>query len=113
MVRPSERPEAHQQTLEAAHMLECDIKSLSQGVGDAQYPHSHSSSCPQSQSLDRHPRSLSRHRLGRRVIFWKPEVEWDPSERPYRGPQGHSFGIHPKDNDGFPCLPKGRKQYVP
>ena len=72
------------------------------GVGDAQYPWpcGFSSSCPWSQSFHRHPRSLSRHRLERRVTFWEPEVELDPSERPYRGPQGHSFGIHLEDSNG-------------
>ena len=84
-------------------MLECDIESLSQGVGDAQYPHphSHSSSHPWSQSLDKQPSSPSRHRLGRRVTLWEPDIELDPSERPYRGPWGHSFGIHPEDNNGI------------
>ena len=79
---------AHQLVLEAAHMLECDIERLSREVEDIQYPcpHSHSSSHPQSQSLDRDPRSPSRHRWERRVTFWEPEVELDPSEWPYRGP---------------------------
>ena len=70
-----------------------------------------SSSHPQSQSLDKCLRSPSRHRLERRVTFWEPEVEPDPSERPYRGPQGCSLGI-PLDSNGFPHLPKGRRHYI-
>ena len=77
-----EARKAHQQALEAAHMLEHDIERLSRGVEDTQYPctHGHSSSHPQSQSLNRCPRCPSRHRLGRRVTFWELEVEPDPSE---------------------------------
>ena len=88
--------------LEAAHALECNIERLSWGVGYAQYPHAHihKSSCPWSQSLGRHLRSPSRHRAERRVTFWEPEVEPDPRERPSRGPQGCSFGIHLEDSDG-------------
>ena len=65
-------------------------------------PCSCSSSHPQSQSLDRHPRSPSRHRLERRVSFLELEVELDPSERPYRGPWGCSFRIHLEESDGVP-----------
>ena len=85
-------------------MLEHDIKRLCSGVEDAQYPCpcSHSSSHPWSQSLDRHPRSLIRHRLERRVTFQEPEVELDPSERPYRGPKGCSLGIHLDSNRVLP-----------
>ena len=95
-------------------MLEHDIERLSRGVEDTQYPqpHSHSSSHSWSQSLDRHLRSLSSHRLERRLTFRELEVELDPSEWPYRGPWGHPFGIH-LDSNGFPCLPKGRRQYIP
>ena len=98
-----EAREAHQQTLEDAHVLECDIEILSWGVEDTQYPHPHSCSSihPQSQSLDRHLMSPKRHRLERRVTFWEPEVEPDPSERPYRGPWECSCGIH-LDSDGVP-----------
>ena len=90
-----EAREAHQWVLEATHMLECNIKRLSQGVEGAQYlhPHSCSSSCLQSKSLDRcersldrHERSLSWHRPGRWVTFRDSEVEQDSGERPYRGP---------------------------
>ena len=72
------------------------------GVGDAQYPQPciHSSSHPLNQSLDRCPRCPSRHRVERRVTFWEPEVEPDPSERSCRGPQGCSFGIHLEDSNG-------------
>ena len=76
-------------------------------------PHSHSSSHPQSQSLDRCPRSPSRHRLERRVTFWEPEVEPDPSERPYRGPQGCSFGIHPEDSNGVPPFAQRQETVCP
>ena len=91
-------------------MLECDIKRLSWGVEDAQYPcpHSHSSSHPWSKSLDRHLRSPSRHRLERRVTFQEPEVEPDSSERPYRGPWGCSFGIHLEESNGVP--PSAQRQ---
>ena len=34
--------------------------------------------------------------------LWEPEVEPDPSERPYRGPQGHSLGIHLDSNGVTP-----------
>ena len=56
----------------------------------------------QSLSLDRCLRSPSRHRAERRVTFWEPEVEPDPSERPCRGPWGCSFGIHLEDSGGVP-----------
>ena len=103
--------EAHQWALEAAHMLEWNIERLSQGVESAQYPHpcSCSSRCPWNRSLDRHERSLDRHdrspswhRLERCVTFQDLEVELFSSERPYRGPQGHSFGIQLEASDGVP-----------
>ena len=106
-----ESREAQQWALEATHVLECNIERLSQGVEGAQYtcPHSYSSSCPHSKSLDRHERSQniykrspSWHRLERWVTFWDPEVELDSSERPYRGPWGHSFRTHLKESDGVP-----------
>ena len=83
-----EATEAHQQALEATHMLEHNIERLSQGVEDAQYPYTHgsSSSCPQSKSLDRCKRSPSWHRLERWVTFWEPEVELDSSERHIEDP---------------------------
>ena len=105
--------EAHQGALEAAQMLECNIKRLCQGVGDAQYPHphGHSSSHSWSKSLDRCQRSLSQHRLERRVTFQEPEVELDSSERPYTGPQGHSFRTYLEEGDGVP-LPTQRQEIV-
>ena len=57
------------------------------------HPHGHSSSHPQSWSLDRCLRSLSRHQQERRVTFWEPEAEADPEEGPYRGALGHSCRI--------------------
>ena len=63
--------------------------------------------------MDRHLRSLSRHRLGRRVTFQEPEIELDPSERPYRGPWGHSFGIHPEDNNGIPPFTQRQETVLP
>ena len=60
---------AWQRALEAAQVLESNIERLSQGLRDLQcaHPHGHSSSHPQSQSLDIHLRSLSRHQQERRV----------------------------------------------
>ena len=56
-----EAREAHQQAVEATHILELDIKRLSQEVENI--PHRHpcsvSGSCLQSKSLNRHKRSLS------------------------------------------------------
>ena len=62
---------AHQQALEATHVLECNIKRLIWRVEGTQYPHphSHSSSHQHSKSLDRHQRSLSWHGLQRQVTF--------------------------------------------
>ena len=93
---------ACQRVLEAVQVLESDIKGTSWGLRDVQYPHpcSHSSSWPWIWSLDRHPRFLSRHQQDRRVTFWKPEVELDPEERPYRGPLGCSSRIYPEDSNG-------------
>ena len=109
-----EARKVHQQDLEAAHMLECDIERLSRGVEDTKYPCpcSHSSSHPWSQSLDRCLRSPSRYRQERWVTFWEPEVELDPSEWPYRGHWGHPFGIH-LDSDGVPLLFQRQGQFVP
>ena len=106
-----EAREAHQWALEVAHVLEHDIEKLSWGVEDAWYPWpcSHSSSHPQSKSLDRHQRSPSRHRLERWVTFHEPELEPDSSERTYRGPWGHAPGRRQWDSP----LPKGRRWYVP
>ena len=94
-------------------MLECDIKRLSQEVEDNQYPCpcSHSSSCSWSQSLDRHLRSLSQHRLERRVTFWEPEVELDPSERPIEDP-GDVLLEHTWLTMESPHSPEGRRQYI-
>ena len=95
-------------------MLGCNTKRLMQEVEDAQYlcPHGHSGSCPKSKSLDRCPRSLSWDRPERQVTFWEPEVELDSSERAYRGPWGHSFGMYLEETTGVPP-PKGGKQYIP
>ena len=93
---------ACQRALKAAQVLESNIERLGWGLRDAQYPHpcSHSSSCPQSWSLVRHLRSLSRHWQERRVTFWEPEVELDPEERPYRGAPGCSSRIYLVDSNG-------------
>ena len=101
---------AHQRVLEAAQVLESDIERLSQGLRDVQcaHPHGHSSSHPRSQSLERHPRSLSRHRQERRVTFWELEVELDPEEGPYRGALGHSSRIFPEDSGWV--LPSAQRQ---
>ena len=108
-----EAGETHQEALEATHMLEHNIKRLSQGVEDAQYPCpcSCSISHPQSKSLDGHQRSPSRQRLGRQVTFWEPDVEPDSSERPYRGPWGHSFRTYLEEGKGVPP-PTQRQEMV-
>ena len=114
MMRPLERTEIPPTDIGGSPCTGMQHPELSQGVEDAQYPHpcSHSSSCPQSQSLDRHLRSPSRPRLGRGVSFQETEVELDPSERSYRGPQQHSSGIHPEGNDGILPFPQ-RQETVP
>ena len=73
---------AHQRELEAAQVLESDIKRLSQAMRDAPgtHSHSHSRSLLQSHSLDRQLRSPSRSWQERRVTFWELEVEPDPEE---------------------------------
>ena len=83
--------EAHQWALEATHMLELNIERLTQGVESIQHwcPHSCSSSCHQSKSLDRCERSLSWHRPERHVTFCDPEVEMPSSKRLYREPWGY------------------------
>ena len=118
-MRPSKRPErltsGHWRLPTCWNII---LRGLSQGVEGAQYQCSHgcSSSHPWSRSLgrcersldkherslDRHERSSSWHRLKRWVTFWDPEVESDSSERPYRGPQGHSFRTHLEGSDGVP-----------
>ena len=110
-----EAREAHQQALKAAHMPEHNIKRLSQGVEGAQYPCpcSCSSSCLQRKSLDRCERCPSWHRLERWVTFWDPEVEPDSSERPYGGPQGHSFRTHLEGSDGVPPPIKRQEMVCP
>ena len=99
-----EAREAHQWVLEAACMLELNIERLSLGVESTQYqhPHSHSSSCLWSRSLDRHERSPSWHRLERCVTFWDPEVEPVLSKRSYRGPWGHPIGTKSEGGNGGP-----------
>ena len=93
---------AHQRVLEAAQVLESNIKSLSQGLRDVQ--HTWSCSCSgshlQSQSLDRWSRSLNRPWQERRVTFWEPEVELDPEERSYKGAPGWFSRIFLKSGDG-------------
>ena len=45
------------------------------------------------------------------MTFQDPEVELVLSERPYRGPWGHSFGTHFEGSDGVP-LPVQRQEMV-
>ena len=85
-----------------------------------QCPHSHSSNCLWSRSLDGHERSLDRHerspswhRPERHVTFCNPEVELILSERSYRGPWGHSTGAQLERGNGGPCPSDGQKWYVP
>ena len=95
---------AHQRALEGAEVLESDIKRLIQGLRDIQHAHplSCSSNHPQRQSLDRCPRSPSRHQQERRVTFWELEVELDPEEGPIRGALGHSSRIYLEDSGRVP-----------
>ena len=95
--------------LEAAHVLESDIKRLSQGLRDVQcaHPHSHSSSHLQSWSLERHPRSPSRHWQGRRVTFWDLEVDPDPMAL------GHSSRIFAENGDSFLQSTQGQETVCP
>ena len=101
---------AHQRVLEAAQVLESDIERLSWGLRDVQWacPHSHSSSCLHSRSLDRWPRSPSRPQQERRVTFWELEVELDPEERPYREVLGQSSRMFPESGDRV--LPSSQRQ---
>ena len=106
-----EARETHQQALEAAHMLEHDIKRLSQGVEDAPYPCpcSCSGSHPQSKSLDRYLRSPSQHRLEKWVTFWEAEVESDISGRPYRESWEWSIRTHMEGSSGVPLPTQGQE----
>ena len=72
-----------------------------------------SSSCLQSRSLDRHERSLSRHRPERCGTFCNPEVELILSERSYWEPQGHPTREWMEGVRGTLCPSKGQKYYVP
>ena len=95
-----EASEAHQWALEAACILELDIKRLSQEAENILHwcPCSLSGSCLQSRSLNRQERSLGWCRPERHVTFCDPEVELISGEGPYgdftqaqteRGEVGH------------------------
>ena len=109
-----EAREAHQQALEATHMLKLNIKRLSQRAEKVQHwcPCSLSSSHLWSRSLDRQWRSSSQHRPERHVTFHDPEVELMSNKRSYREPWGHSTRAQLERGKEALCLYEGWKWYV-
>ena len=78
---------AHQWTLDAVHVLEMNIKRLSQEANSTKCKHHHS--CSQGRLQGRHVWSLNPHRPKRCVTFCEPEKGTSSDERPQREPKGH------------------------